>query len=154
VRNHLIVASLLVIEELVVGTGIGCVAILVGTALLIVYFAGWCRRKSRSQLVLAAVYALAGIASFVVIQTNWRIAEARSQPVITACKQFHAKYQRYPEELRELVPEFIPAVPHAGYTLISRRFNYFPSRPAIGFAVMFHGIASYDFQENKWRTNE
>jgi len=152
VRIHLIVASLLVIEELVVGTGIGCVAILVGAALLIVYFAG--RRKSRGQFVLAAVYALTGISSFVVIQTNWRIAEARSQPIITACKQFHAKYQRYPEELRELVPEFIPAVPHAGYTLISRRFYYFPSRPAIGFAVMFHGIASYDFQENKWRTNE
>jgi hypothetical protein len=151
-RIHLIVASLLVIEELVVGTGIGCVAILVGAALLIVYFLG--RRKSRGQLVLAAVYALTGIVSFVVIQTNWRTAEARSQPIITACKQFHAKYQRYPEELRELVPEFIPAVPHAGYTLISRRFNYFPSRPAIGFAVMFHGIASYDFQENKWRTNE
>ena len=151
-RIHLIVASLLVIEELVVGTGIGCVAILVGAALLIVYFAG--RRKSRGQFVLAAVYALTGISSFVVIQTNWRIAETRSQPVITACKQFHAKYQRYPEELRELVPEFIPAVPHAGYTLISRRFNYFPSRPAIGFAVMFHGVASYDFQENTWRTNE
>ena len=151
-RIHLIVASLLVIEELVVGTGIGCVAILVGAALLIVYFAG--RRKSRGQFVLAAVYALTGISSFVVIQTNWRIAEARSQPVITACMQFYAKYQRYPEELRELVPEFIPAVPHAGYTLISRRFNYFPSRPAIGFAVMFHGIASYDFQQNKWRTNE
>jgi hypothetical protein len=151
-RNHLIVVSLLVIAEMVVGTGIGCVAILVGAALLIVYFAG--RRKDRSQLVLATVYALAGTASFAVILLNWRIAEARSQPVITACKQFHTKYQRYPEELRELVPQFLPAVPHAGYTLISRRFNYFPSRPAIGFAVMFHGIASYDFQENKWRANE
>jgi hypothetical protein len=151
-RNHLIVAALLVIEELVVGTGIGCMAILISAVLLVVGVANW--HKNRNQLVLAAVYALSGIASFLVIQINWLIAESRSKPVIAACEQFHKKHQRYPRELSELVPEFIPALPHAGFTLMSWRFFYSPVRPAIGFAVMFHGMASYDFQTGKWGTNE
>jgi hypothetical protein len=151
-RNHLVFAALLVVEEAVVGTGLGAVALLAGATLLTIYFAN--RKKDRETLILAAIYALVGIASFAVIQINWRIAEARSKPVIAACKQFHAKYQRYPENLSELVPGFIPAVPHAGFTLVSRRLYYFPSRPDIEFAVMFHGVASYDFQTDRWRTNE
>jgi hypothetical protein len=151
-RNHLVFAALLVVEGAVVGSGLGAVALLAGAALLTIYFAN--RKKHRETLILAAIYVLVGIASFAVIQINWRIAEARSKPVIAACKQFHSKYRRYPDALNELVPEFISAVPHAGYTLISRRFYYFPSRPAIEFAVMFHGVASYDLQTNKWLTNE
>jgi hypothetical protein len=151
-RNHLVFAALLISEEVLIGSGFGQASVLVGIAMLVIYFAN--RQKSKKQIILAAIYALAGIASFAVIQINWRIAEARSKPVIAACKQFHSKYRHYPDALSELVPEFISAVPHAGYTLISRRFYYFPSRPAIEFAVMFHGVASYDFQTNKWLTNE
>jgi hypothetical protein len=151
-RNHLIVAALLIIEEMVIGSGFGQTSFLVGAPLLIIYLAD--RPRNGRRLVLAGIYTLAGVASFAVILLNWRVAEARSKPVIAACKEFHTKYQSYPAELGDLVPEFLPAVPHAGYTLISRRFNYFPSRPAIGFAVMFHGIASYDLQKNKWQTNE
>lgn len=151
-RDHIIVAALLIIEEMVIGSGFGQASFLIGAGLLIIYLAG--RQRNGSQLILAGIYMLAGVASFAAILLNWRVAESRSKPVIAACKEFHAKYERYPAHLNELVPEFIPAVPHAGYTLISRRFNYFPNRPAIGFAVMFHGIASYDFQKNKWQTNE
>ena len=151
-RNHLIVVALLLVEEMVIGSGFGQASFLVGAALIVIYLAD--RHRSGRQLILAGIYMLAGVAFFAVILFNWRVAESRSKPVIAACKEFHAKYERYPAQLSELIPEFIPAVPHAGYTLISRRFSYFPNRPAIGFAVVFHGIASYDFQKNQWQTNE
>jgi hypothetical protein len=110
-RNHLIVAALLIIEEMVIGSGFGQASLLVGAALLIIYLTD--RHRSGRQLILSGIYTLAGVASFAVILLNWRVAEARSKPVVAACKEFHTKYQRYPEELRELVPEFLPAVPHA-----------------------------------------
>jgi hypothetical protein len=143
---------LIIVEELLIGSGLGVATILVAAAFLIAYFAN--RLKNRHELILAGVYAFAAISSVAIIRINWRIAEARSKPVIAACKDFHAKYERYPTQLGELVPEFIPAVPHAGYTLISRRFFYSSSRPVVGFAVMFHGVSSYDFQTNRWLTND
>jgi uncharacterized membrane protein HdeD (DUF308 family) len=86
-RIHLIFAVLLILEEALIGTGFGAASLLVGAALLIVYLVN--RRKNRKTLILAAIYALAGIASFAIIAINSRIAEARSKPVIAACKQFH-----------------------------------------------------------------
>jgi hypothetical protein len=145
-------AASLIAEDILIGTGFGVAAILVGAALLFIYFVN--RQKDRRKLIVASIYILAGVSCLAAIQINWRVAEVRSKPVIAACKQFHQKHQRYPEKLNELVPEFLPAIPHAGYTLISRRFFYSSSRPVLGFAVMFHGVASYDFQTNQWLTND
>ena len=142
----------LIAEDILIGTGFGVAAILVGVALLFIYFVN--RQKDRRSLIVASIYILAGVSCLTAIQINWRVAEARSKPVIAACKQFQQKHQRYPEKLNELVPEFLPAIPNAGYTLISRRFFYSSSRPVLGFAVMFHGVAWYYFQTNQWLTND
>jgi hypothetical protein len=145
-------AASLIAEDVLIGTGFGVVAILVGAALLLIYFVN--RQKDGRKLMVASIYILAGVSCLAAIQTNWRIAEVRSKPAIAACKQFHQKHQRYPQKLNELVPEFFPAIPNAGYTLISRRFFYSSSRPVLEFAIMFHGVASYDFQTNQWLTND
>jgi len=56
--------------------------------------------------------------------------------------------------LTELVPALLPSVPDAKYTLVGRKFGYGGRRPALYFAAMFHGVVEYDFQTDRWRTNE
>ena len=150
VRAHIIVAASFLGLEVFLGTGFGCVGVLAGCAFLISFLFN---RKTDS-LRIATTYILLGIASFAVIKINWHIAKRRAEPVIGACKEFHAKYNQYPGDLRELVPGIISSVPHAGFTLYSRRYLYERSRPWLGFAVMFHGIESYDFQTDRWGENE
>jgi hypothetical protein len=60
-RNHLIVAVLIIVEELLIGSGLGVATILVAAAFLIAYFAN--RLKNRHELILAGVYAFAAISS-------------------------------------------------------------------------------------------
>jgi hypothetical protein len=38
--------------------------------------------------------------------------------------------------------------------VVGHQFGYEAARPSLYFAVMFHGVASYDFQTNSWKTND
>jgi len=106
------------------------------------------------MLTVVLVYRAVFVSSVGWIELNWHLAERRTEPVIAACKRFHSHYGHYPSELQQLVPEYLPQIPHAGYTVMSWGLKYDPERPWLGFNVMFHGIASYDFQTDQWRTNE
>lgn len=101
-----------------------------------------------------AVYLTSVILVFAFNAANNRIAQNRAETLVSAVKTFHAKNQRYPKSLQELVPDYIPEVPTAKYTLISSKFWY---APADGTAMLFYvetppfGRQTYSFEREEWR---
>lgn len=153
VRTNLALAAALFGLELLLGIGlIGATALLVALICLVLFVSS--KESFPNALRLAAIYSILGISTLAYINLSWKVAVSRAGPVITAVNSFHARYNRYPESLEELVPRFLPAIPNAGLTASARHFGYAQSPPSIYFLVMFHGVASYDFQSQKWLTNE
>jgi hypothetical protein len=82
------------------------------------------------------------------------VAKRRAVPVIAACKQFKTEHGIYPAQLDELIPANLITVPNARNTLVARHFGYDATRPALYFPAMFHGVFYYDFQTDRWTTND
>jgi hypothetical protein len=71
-----------------------------------------------------AIYAICFVAVIFTFRINNEIARSRADIVVSAIKQYKAKYQRYPETLQTMVFEFLPSVPLAKYTLLFNNFRY------------------------------
>jgi hypothetical protein len=152
-RGHAITAAILFVAELILGVGVlGGAGVLIAIVIVLALFKGTPPLSHR--LKAAALYAGVAAATMALLLFNVKIAERRAGPVIQACERFHAERHRYPSQLDELVPEYLPSVPDAKYTLLARKFGYDSDRPSLYFAAMFHGIFSYDFQTDTWKTND
>lgn len=154
-RNHLMVAGLILAFEAYVGIGIiGTSYGFVATVTFVVL--GITQKQQRSKLLrVALIYALIFIATFALISSNIRLALRRAAPVISAVNRYHSEHAAYPKTLDELVPGYLPFIPRAGFTVISRDFRYFNAeRAQLYFPAMFHGVFVYDFATETWRTND
>lgn len=153
IQKHLLVAVALLGVELWLGIGL---LVAVAAIMVIVKLCGvlFCHSPRKLGLQVAAVYMFVFVGILSWINFNWKVAERHAEPVIAACEAYRVKNQRYPESVEKLKPEFLPAVPQAGLTRVSKQFWYSPQRPSLSFAAMFHGVASYDFQTHTWTTND
>jgi hypothetical protein len=153
-RKHLIIASLILAFETWIGVaviGMGCGMLFVPVFLILAIT----EKQRRSEWLRAtAAYALLFFATMGVILSNWGLAQRRAEPVISAVNRYHSERGRYPKTLDELVPSYLPSIPRAGYTVLSRDFRYYNDRPQLCIVVMMHGISAYDFPTETWRTNE
>ena len=59
------------------------------------------------------------------ISWNNRLARARAETIVSALTLYKAQHGDYPTKLSALVPEQLPAVPRAKYTLLFSDFSYF-----------------------------
>lgn len=81
------------------------------------------------------------------------LLRGRAEVLITAVKSFHAKNQRYPKSLEELVPEFIDWVPLAKYTFVFSSFWYgtAPDNTILSYVDLPpFGRPTYSFTRNEW----
>lgn len=82
------------------------------------------------------------------------VAEGRAKDIIAACEQFKAKSGHYPEKLSELVPDFLPVIPAAKYSLMmGTSFRYFARQD--NHALMYEVVSPYDrkyyvFEKKAW----
>ena len=152
--KHFIAAGLLLAIEAWVGIGLigGSVGMIAPIIFVILALAEKQRRSEHFRV--AAIYALLFIATMAVLSSNARIAQRRATSVIAAVNRYHSEHGHYPTSLNELVPAYLPSIPNAGFTRISRHFGYFDEGPQLYFAGMFHGVFAYDFPTASWRTNE
>ena len=108
-------------------------------------------RKQRLRNI--AIYFVAVIFVFVFNAVNNNIAKHRADVLVSAVKAFHAKNQRYPKSLEELVPDYVERIPLAKYSL---EFNHFFYRPHSPHPMLFYidfppfGRPSYDFGRDEW----
>ena len=124
----LIAAGIFVSDAFVLNQGAVAVFVILLTLLVFLPRALWALRTSRAlyleRLTRAGIYLLAAAAVFVANVLQNRMADHRAIALGNACLAYHAKYQHYPQRLDELVPEFIPSVPLAKYTLGGGSFFY------------------------------
>jgi hypothetical protein len=157
-RTIIIAACLYVFDGLVVGEGVIGVFVF-----LVAFLAGGIRiliaahRKDHTLVRLRAarigVYFLMAVAIVATIYVNNRIAKHQAERVIAACRQYETKYDRLPNRLRELVPEFLPSVPRAKYTLMYGDFTYWSHEKSHGlYYVAFPPLsrAIYSFESGRW----
>ncbi len=154
-RKHLIIAGLILAFEACVGVGI--IGMSYGMVLAVTYaILAIAQRQRRSEwFSVAVIYTLMLVATVGLLSSNIKVALRRAAPVISAVNCYHSDHGAYPKTLDELVPAYLPSIPRAGFTLISRNFRYFnDERSQLYFPAMFHGVFAYDFSTETWRTNE
>ena len=81
----------------------------------------------RLRMATIGIYAVACLAVFAANYLNNAMAQRRAIQLGQACRQFQAKYNRYPRFLGELQPEFISSVPLAKYAFMDSDFFYLAS---------------------------
>ena len=81
----------------------------------------------RLRMATIGIYAVACLAVFAANYLNNSMAQRRAIQLGQACRQFQAKYNRYPRFLGELEPEFISSVPLAKYAFMDSDFFYLAS---------------------------
>jgi hypothetical protein len=84
---------------------------------------------------------------------QYRIATANAPRVVAACEEFHAANGRFPKNLDELVPRYLPSVPRAKYCLACGEFQYWNSeeRPIlVWYVVPPFGRKIYSFEDRRW----
>jgi hypothetical protein len=153
-QKHLLIAGSLLALEGWLGTGIfGCG---VGLVCAVVFGLSVITDKQRrlEHTVKAGIYAILLLATLSLLSASARLARQRATPVISAVNRYRSEHGQYPGSLDQLVPAYLPSIPHAGFTRISRDFRYYSGRPQLYFAGMFHGVFAYDFPTESWTTNE
>jgi hypothetical protein len=138
----LIAAGILVFDAFVLNQGAVAIFVILLTLFVFLPRALWALRTSRAlyleRLSRAGIYLLAAAAVFVTNVLQNRMADHRAIELGNACLAYHAKYQHYPQHLDELVPEFIPSVPVAKYTLLGGEGFYYISRANGGEPMLFY----------------
>ena len=129
--------------------------IILGVPVLLVklFKAGKDRERVGLLLTKAGIYAIMIILIIGTNALNNMIAESRAKDIIAACEQFKAKNGRYPDKLTELVPDYLPAIPAAKYSVMGAPFRYFgrqDSHALMYEAVPPYGRKYYVFEKKAW----
>jgi hypothetical protein len=110
--------------------------------------------QARNRAGRAAMYVVLGIATIVTMQFHTATAMRRALQVISASRAYQVKHGRLPDRLDELVPEFLPAVPRAKYTVQWGAFTYVKASEQ-SHTLMFttlppFGRQLYHFEAAEW----
>jgi hypothetical protein len=111
---------------------------------------------ARSRALRAGMYIVLGAATLTTMRINAATAETGATRVIAACRSFERGHGALPDPLEDLVPEFLPAVPRAKYTLAYGKFTYATSATGghslIYVALPPFGRRIYEFEPARWHT--
>lgn len=107
----------------------------------------------KKRLAAGGIYLLMSLLIFASISLNNKIARSRADMLIETCEKYKKKNNEYPENLSDLVPDFINEIPVAKYTLNSNRFFYTASKGSHSLFYMAmppYGRPTYSFEKQKW----
>jgi len=108
----------------------------------------------RSRAMRAGLYLLLGLATVATMQFHAATAQNHAAQVIEACRAYQTRHGMLPDRLQELVPEFLPTVPRAKYTLAWGEFTYWTSgeksHTLMYVALPPFGRRLYHFEEARW----
>ena len=112
------------------------------------------RPLARSRGLRASAYLVLGVAAFSAARFHLATAEHHSADVIAACQAYRVRHGMFPATLQQLVPEFLPSVPRAKYTLAYGEFTYWASS-ADAHTLMYvalppFGRRLYHFEQGTW----
>lgn len=100
------------------------------------------------------MYLVLGVMTLAAVRVHAATAENHAAQIIDACRAYQARHGMLPDRLEALVPEFLPAVPRAKYTLSYGEFTYWTSEQKshtlMYVALPPFGRRLYHFEEARW----
>lgn len=111
------------------------------------------REKAKARGLTALLVMGTAVLAMASISANNVLAAKRCDRLIAACEQYHAKYNKYPDQLGQLVPEFVSSVPVAKYTTMFNTFSYtssFDRHTIMYVSLPPFGRPYYVFEEHRW----
>lgn len=158
-RTMLIAAALVLVDGILLGQGF--ISMFFGAGLILLWVPClliWSLiRKDRAGLTFRlrniGIYVIAIALVFGCVLVNNSVARSRADDLIVAVKAFYTKYHHYPENLDQLVPEFIDKVPRPKYIGYSNAFiyhGYSNDAALIYVSVPPFGRKRYKFSTDKW----
>jgi hypothetical protein len=152
----IIAMALFIVDALVLNQGtIAAIAFMVILIWLLpkAIFLKFKKKSPIDPLMKSAIFGVMALAVFTANFTNNKIAKYHAINLIIAVEKYHQATDRYPEKLRDLVPEYIPTVPVAKYTLAFNEFSYVNYQGTASLLyVVFppFGRAMYNFNRKSW----
>lgn len=118
---------------------------------------GWKDKPLRIfRIKKVALYLLAVICIMALFIFNRQVGTQRADELVKAVEAYSAKHGQFPQNLEQVVPEFMSAVPLARYTLASNDFSYKTGQD--GKHVLSWTVIppfarkGYTFEEKRWVT--
>lgn len=158
--NILIAAGLYLVDAIWLGQG----AIAVISLLILVFIAlprtlwVW---KNKPLLKLRAfkllIYLVMALAIGATIRADLHFARQHAETVIVALKQYRQSHGAYPDKLEQLVPEFLPAIPDARFSLTQNTFFYrkTDNSHTLSYMVMPpFGWKSHNLETGSWTVRD
>ena len=140
-KSICVAAGLFILDAFGLNQGFLALCLMLVSVLVLLPRALWALRENRrpaeQRLVKTGIYLLTAVAIIACNSLQNRMADRQAIKIGNACLAFHAKYQRYPEDLNELVPAFLPSVPVAKYSLMGNAV-FFYSSPIVGREPMLY----------------
>jgi len=140
-KSICVAAGLFILDAFGLNQGFLALCLILVSVLVFLPRALWALRENRrlgeQRLVKTGIYLLTAVAIIACNSLQNRMADRQAIKIGNACLAFHAKYQRYPEDLNELVPAFLPSVPVAKYSLMGNAV-FFYSSPIVGREPMLY----------------
>jgi hypothetical protein len=158
-RTAVVLALLFIVDLGYSGQGLFSLAVAAGGLVLLTAGALWSlargiRGQASSRARRARAYLLLGVAAFAAIQFHQATAQHHAAEVIAACQAYKVRHGIFPAALQQLVPEFLPAVPRAKYTLAYGEFTYWASsekdHTLMYVALPPFGRRLYHFEQGVW----
>ncbi len=159
-KKTLIACGILyLVDAFVLSQGIFSVVIAVCAVIALVVGGAWelVRRRPPDWTLRAkktAIYIAMAVCVVGTIALQNHMAERRTLRLADACTAYKAKHQKYPERLSQLVPEFMPSIPPAKYTLMVSWAGFYysgGSSPFIMYTAMPpFGRRLYYVEHKKW----
>ena len=84
-----------------------------------------CRTAAFKVMTSVGVLFLGIVAVGITNHVRNNLTESRAVKLGEACLAYHAKYQRYPEHLEDMVPEFVASVPSARTGILGKETFYY-----------------------------
>lgn len=112
------------------------------------------RPLARSRALRASAYLVFGIAAYNAVQFHQATAQHHAADIIAACEGYKIRHGMLPTTLQQLVPEFLPAVPRAKYTMAYGDFTYVVASET-AHTLMYislppFGRRAYHFEQAVW----
>lgn len=109
---------------------------------------------ARRRALRAGIYFAFGLIAYGTARFHVTTAETHAARVIEACRAFETRYGVLPARLDALVPEFLPAVPRAKYTIAFGEFTYAASdekrHTLMYVSLPPFGRRIYNFEDGQW----
>lgn len=127
-KTALVIAAFVGFGSCCTGALIAWIALLAVTVGVPIVCIAWLAGRRESARRMAVGGALVGVTALLVLALDSRrgakLALRNESLIIPAVYRFHAEHGRYPDQLQELVPRYLPSTHPAGIPLFGYRTRY------------------------------